>query len=77
VARKSFAVVKASTDPRRDFRESMVEMITENGVRAPEDLQELLECYLALNSREYHGVIMEVFRAISLEVDDEDSFFED
>ncbi|CAL4907402.1 unnamed protein product [Urochloa decumbens] len=68
VARRSFAVVKASTDPPRDFRESMVEMITENNVHAPEDMEELLECYLSLNSREYHGVIMEVFREIWLEI---------
>ncbi|KAL6631001.1 hypothetical protein ACP70R_028341 [Stipagrostis hirtigluma subsp. patula] len=67
-ARRSFAVVKASTDPSRDFRESMVEMIAENDVRSPEDLQELLECYLSLNSRVYHGLIMEVFREICLEI---------
>ncbi|RCV18265.1 hypothetical protein SEVIR_3G294300v4 [Setaria viridis] len=68
VARRSFAVVKASTDPPRDFRESMVEMIAENKVQTPEDMEELLECYLSLNSREYHGVIMEVFRGIWLEI---------
>ncbi|XP_062181293.1 transcription repressor OFP1-like [Phragmites australis] len=68
VARRSFAVVKASTDPPKDFRDSMVEMIVENDVHAPEDLQELMECYLSLNSREYHGVIMEVFRGIWLEM---------
>ncbi|PUZ66586.1 hypothetical protein GQ55_3G329800 [Panicum hallii var. hallii] len=67
-ARRSFAVVKASTDPPSDFRESMVEMIIENNVHTPEDIQELLECYLSLNSREYHGVIMEVFRGIWLEI---------
>jgi uncharacterized protein (TIGR01568 family) len=67
-ARRSFAVVKASTDPPRDFKESMVEMIVENDMNAPEDMQELLECYLSLNSREYHGVIMEVFREIWLEI---------
>ncbi|CAL4900046.1 unnamed protein product [Urochloa decumbens] len=68
VARRSFAVVKASMDPPRDFRESMVEMIAENNVHTPEDMEELLECYLSLNSREYHGVIMEVFRGIWLEI---------
>jgi uncharacterized protein (TIGR01568 family) len=67
-ARRSFAVVKASTDPPRDFRESMVEMIVENNMHTPEDMQELLECYLSLNSREYHGVIMEVFRGLWLEI---------
>ncbi|CAN6338010.1 unnamed protein product [Urochloa humidicola] len=68
VARRSFAVVKASMDPHRDFRESMVEMIAENNVHTPDDMGELLECYLSLNSREFHGVIMEVFRGIWLEI---------
>ena len=67
-ARRSFAVVKASTDPPSDFRESMVEMIIENNMHTPEDMQELLECYLSLNSREYHGVIKEVFRGVWLEI---------
>lgn len=67
-ARRSFAVVKASTDPPRDFRESMVEMIVENNVHTAEDMQELLECYLSLNSIECHGVIMEVFKEICLEI---------
>jgi uncharacterized protein (TIGR01568 family) len=70
VARRSFAVVKSSTDPPRDFRESMMEMIAENKVQTLEDMEELLECYLSLNSREYHGIIMEVFREIWLEIAD-------
>uniref|UniRef100_A0A0E0L131 Transcription repressor n=1 Tax=Oryza punctata TaxID=4537 RepID=A0A0E0L131_ORYPU len=63
-----FAVVKASAEPARDFRESMVEMVVENGMRSPEDLLELLECYLSLNTREHHGVIMEAFRGIWAEI---------
>uniref|UniRef100_A0A0D9WF76 Transcription repressor n=1 Tax=Leersia perrieri TaxID=77586 RepID=A0A0D9WF76_9ORYZ len=66
--RRSLAVVKASSEPARDFRESMVEMVVENGVRAPEDLIELLQCYLSLNSPEHHGVIVEVFRGIWVEI---------
>jgi uncharacterized protein (TIGR01568 family) len=62
--------VKSSTDPPRDFRESMMEMIAENKVQTLEDMEELLECYLSLNSREYHGIIMEVFREIWLEIAD-------
>jgi uncharacterized protein (TIGR01568 family) len=57
-ARRSFAVVKASMDPRTDFRESMVEIIAENKV---DDLEELLECYLSLNSWEYHGGVQGSF----------------
>ncbi|URE09394.1 hypothetical protein MUK42_21720 [Musa troglodytarum] len=66
----SFAVVKSSSDPQRDFRDSMVEMIVENNIRASKDLEELLACYLSLNSDEYHGVIVEVFEQIWFELTD-------
>ncbi|KAJ1285988.1 hypothetical protein BS78_03G319600 [Paspalum vaginatum] len=61
---ESFAVVKSSRDPRRDFRESMEEMITQNGIRTAADLEDLLACYLALNAAEYHDLIVEVFEHI-------------
>ncbi|KAK6129472.1 hypothetical protein DH2020_036785 [Rehmannia glutinosa] len=61
---ESFAVVKTSKDPKRDFRESMVEMIVENNIRSSKDLEELLACYLSLNSDEYHEVIINVFKQI-------------
>ncbi|XP_019184255.1 PREDICTED: transcription repressor OFP1-like isoform X4 [Ipomoea nil] len=61
---QSFAVVKTSQDPRRDFRESMVEMIVENNIRASKDLEDLLACYLSLNSDEYHDLIIKVFKQI-------------
>ncbi|XP_057503402.1 transcription repressor OFP1-like [Actinidia eriantha] len=61
---ESFAVVKSSVDPQRDFRESMVEMILENNLKASKDLEDLLACYLQLNSDEYHEVIIEVFKQI-------------
>lgn len=63
----SFAVMKSSKDPRRDFRESMVEMIVENNIRASRDLEELLACYLSLNSDEYHDLIINVFKQIWFE----------
>jgi uncharacterized protein (TIGR01568 family) len=59
-----FAVVKSSSDPQRDFRDSMVEMIVENNIRKSKDLEELLACYLSLNSAEYHNVIVKVFEQI-------------
>ncbi|XP_010931348.1 transcription repressor OFP3 [Elaeis guineensis] len=62
--RESFAIIISSSDPQRDFRESMVEMIVENNIRASKDLEELLACYLSLNSKEYHGVIVKVFEQI-------------
>ncbi|KAE8805637.1 transcription repressor OFP1-like [Hordeum vulgare] len=67
-ARRSIAVVVASTDPYKDFRESMVDMIVGTDMRGAEALRDLLDCYLSLNSREYHGVITEVFRGIWLQI---------
>ena len=60
----SFAVVKSSFNPQKDFRESMVEMIVENNIRASKDLEDLLACYLSLNSDEYHELIIKVFKQI-------------
>ncbi|CAL4953889.1 unnamed protein product [Urochloa decumbens] len=67
---ETFAVVKSSRDPRRDFRESMEEMIAENGIRSAADLEDLLACYLALNAAEYHDLIVEVFEHIWLTLSD-------
>ncbi|KAJ0088923.1 hypothetical protein Patl1_31514 [Pistacia atlantica] len=64
----SCAVVKSSFDPQRDFRESMVEMIVENNIRASKDLEDLLACYLSLNSDEYHELIIKVFKQIWFEL---------
>ncbi|KAL4295984.1 hypothetical protein GQ457_12G003050 [Hibiscus cannabinus] len=64
----SIAVVKSSSDPQTDFRESMVEMIMENNIRASKDLEDLLACYLSLNSNEYHDVIVKVFKQIWLDL---------
>ncbi|KAJ3676493.1 hypothetical protein LUZ60_003905 [Juncus effusus] len=64
-----FAVMKASLDPQRDFRESMIEMISENGIRKAKDLEELLSCYLTLNTVEYHKMIVRVFEEVWIELD--------
>ncbi|XP_010248390.1 PREDICTED: transcription repressor OFP5-like [Nelumbo nucifera] len=61
---ESFAVAKCSLDPQKDFRESMVEMIVQNHMRQPEELENLLACYLSLNSDEYHDLIVKVFRQV-------------
>ncbi|KAJ4912633.1 Transcription repressor OFP5 [Raphanus sativus] len=61
---ESFAVVKCSSNPQRDFRDSMIEMIMENGIHHPEELKELLVCYLRLNSDEYHNMIIDVFQQV-------------
>ncbi|CAL0328343.1 unnamed protein product [Lupinus luteus] len=60
----SFAIVKSSLNPQRDFRESMMEMIEQNNIRSSKDLEDLLASYLSLNSDEYHDLIIKVFRQI-------------
>jgi uncharacterized protein (TIGR01568 family) len=54
-------MMKTSKDPRRNFRESMEEMITVKGSAASEDL---LACYLAVNAAKHHDLINEVFEEI-------------
>ncbi|PON46944.1 Ovate protein family, C-terminal [Parasponia andersonii] len=66
---ESFAVVKCSYDPQKDFKDSMVEMVMEKKIREPEELEQLLACYLTLNSDEYHDVIIKVFRQVWYELD--------
>ncbi|KAJ4903273.1 Transcription repressor OFP2 [Raphanus sativus] len=61
---ESYAVMKRSVDPKKDFRESMVEMIEENNIKASKDLEDLLACYLSLNAKEYHDLIIQVFEQI-------------
>ncbi|OMP03428.1 hypothetical protein CCACVL1_02420 [Corchorus capsularis] len=60
----SFAVVKSSSDPYNDFRTSMVEMIVERQIFAAQDLEQLLQCFLSLNSHHHHNIIVEVFTEI-------------
>jgi uncharacterized protein (TIGR01568 family) len=67
---ESFAVVKFSVDPQRDFKDSMVEMIVENNIRGSKDLEDLLACYLSLNSKEYHYIIVKAFEQIWFDMTD-------
>ncbi|KAG6785495.1 hypothetical protein POTOM_011228 [Populus tomentosa] len=61
---ESVAVVKKSQNPHRDFKRSMLEMILERQIFEAEDLEELLQCFLSLNSRQYHGVIVQAFSEV-------------
>lgn len=58
------AVEKDSEDPYHDFKHSMLQMIFENEIDSEDDLQDLLRCFLHLNSSCYHGVIVKVFNDI-------------
>lgn len=62
--RDSFAIVKKSDDPYEDFKRSMIEMILEKQMFEEKDLEQLLQCFLSLNSRHYHGIIVEAFADI-------------
>ncbi|KAL4568928.1 hypothetical protein LXL04_024549 [Taraxacum kok-saghyz] len=62
--KESFAVVKRSEDPFDDFKRSMMEMIMEKQMFEETDLEQLLQCFLSLNSRFHHGVIVEAFSEI-------------
>ncbi|KAK1417323.1 hypothetical protein QVD17_26450 [Tagetes erecta] len=64
LVKDSVAVVKKSSDPHEDFRVSMLEMIVERQILGVKDLENLLQCFLSLNSEEHHEIICEVFTEI-------------
>ncbi|KAI4373611.1 hypothetical protein MLD38_011719 [Melastoma candidum] len=57
----SLAVVKDSKDPYADFKSSMLQMVFEKGIEAESDLEELLKCFLKMNSPANHAVIARAF----------------
>ncbi|WOL11221.1 hypothetical protein Cni_G19983 [Canna indica] len=60
----SVPVVKESSDPYLDFRDSMLQMIVEMEIYAWEDLRDLLHRFLALNSPGHHNLILRAFAEI-------------
>ncbi|KAJ1427162.1 Ovate protein family, C-terminal [Sesbania bispinosa] len=58
------AMEKCSYDPREDFKESMMEMITANRLQEAKDLRNLLNYYISMNSNKYHSLILEVFHEV-------------
>ncbi|KAK6936600.1 Ovate protein family, C-terminal [Dillenia turbinata] len=50
----SICAVKYSVDPFVDLRESILEMIQDLGVQDWEEMEELIYCYIVLNSPENH-----------------------
>ncbi|KAL8118004.1 uncharacterized protein LOC141659667 [Apium graveolens] len=62
--KESFAVVKKSVDPYEDFKRSMSDMILEKEMFEEKELEQLLQCFLSLNSRQHHGVIVQAFAEI-------------
>ncbi|XP_038986664.1 transcription repressor OFP8 [Phoenix dactylifera] len=64
VVEESVAVVKESSDPYLDFRDSMLQMIMEMEIYAWDDLRDLLRRFLALNSPSHHHLILQAFAEI-------------
>ncbi|XP_047312041.1 transcription repressor OFP6-like [Impatiens glandulifera] len=64
VGGESVAVEKDSDDPYLDFRRSMMRMIVEKEIYSKDDLRELLNCFLQLNSPYHHGIIIRAFSEI-------------
>lgn len=60
----SICAVKYSVDPLADFRASIVEMIKEVGVRDWKEMEELVYCYVVLNSSDIHGLIGDTFMSL-------------
>ncbi|XXG65095.1 hypothetical protein AAC387_Pa05g2885 [Persea americana] len=58
---ESVAVVKDSDDPYLDFHHSILQMIIEKEIYSKEDLRELLNCFLKLNSPYHHQIIIRAF----------------
>ncbi|KAL6005389.1 hypothetical protein ACLOJK_005956 [Asimina triloba] len=61
---ESIAVVKDSDDPYLDFRRSMLQMILEKEIYGRDDLRQLLDCFLSLNSPYHHEIIVQAFTEI-------------
>ncbi|KAJ3671377.1 hypothetical protein LUZ60_007456 [Juncus effusus] len=62
------AVVKESSNPYVDFKDSMLQMIIEMEIYAWDDLRELLHRFLTLNSPCHHQYILRAFAEIWTEV---------
>ncbi|KAA8537645.1 hypothetical protein F0562_027253 [Nyssa sinensis] len=62
--KESFAVERRSEDPYEDFKKSMLEMIIEKQMFESKDLEQLLQCFLSLNSRHHHAAIVQAFSEI-------------
>jgi len=62
------AVEKESSDPRADFRESMVQMVVEMGLCGWDDLRCMLRRLLALNAPRHHAAILAAFAEVCAQV---------
>lgn len=64
----SMTVTMASRDPYCDFRASMEEMVVAHELRDWHCLQELLHCYVRLNEKKHHKVIVLAFADLLMQL---------
>ncbi|KAI5657483.1 hypothetical protein M9H77_26276 [Catharanthus roseus] len=63
----SICAVKYSTNPFLEIRESIIEMIKNIGIQDWKEMEELIYCYIFLNSSDLHNVIQDAFLSIFLD----------
>jgi len=63
-ADNSICAVLHSNDPFMDLKESIMEMIREVGVCNWKEMEELVYCYIALNSSDVHRFIVDAFLSL-------------
>ncbi|KAJ8632541.1 hypothetical protein MRB53_025877 [Persea americana] len=61
LCKDSVKMAMASMNPFMDFRVSMEEMVMAYGLRDWSCLQDLLQCYLSLNDKQTHNIIISAF----------------
>ncbi|KAJ4889015.1 Transcription repressor OFP7 [Raphanus sativus] len=64
VVMEGVAVVKRSEDPYEDFKGSMMEMIVEKNMFEVAELEQLLSCFLTLNAKRHHRMIVKAFSEV-------------
>ncbi|XP_048557906.1 transcription repressor OFP8-like [Triticum urartu] len=67
------AVEKESSDPRGDFRDSMVRMVVEMGLCDSDGLRSMLRRLLALNAPPHHATILAAFAEVCAQLASESS----
>ncbi|CAK7324285.1 unnamed protein product [Dovyalis caffra] len=60
----TICAVKLSMDPFSDMRASVIEMIQNVGVHDWDEMEELVYCYIALNSPDLHDIIANAFLSL-------------
>ena len=61
---ESICAVKYSNKPFTDIRESILEMIQKVKIQTWREMEELIYCYIFLNSSEVHTVIEDAFLSL-------------